>query len=923
MKIAAVVVTCNRLTLLPRALKSIKNQIRKPDFIIVVSNSNDDNYEKEINICADFEINITKNLRTATYTGALNTAVEEIIKECGISEELYFASLDDDDEWLSDYLQEIENNNTKNFDLLIGYLLRKSATENHLQILPHELSIRNFLTGNPGICGSNTFIKLTTLLRAGSFDESAAATADRDFLVRVFQLNPTYKIVNKHLVTQHTDNDRPRETTSGEKKKKSLLVFYYKYNHLMNEEDKELFFARANKLFGVSKIEFENIPSNIQATIQKEITFENKGNYEFVIGFIAGNESIAERVVNEIVNKKIAVDLVIIVDDTPKGKSLKNCEKVFYKHNIAYKIIKHIEWQSNLASGHYGAIFKKFSSINSIPLGRTILHHHLFTETMEMENPVYWIIDDDIKYSATTFTELNDQSINIFEIINENIGKVDTIIGAISCDPPVPTLCCIRTQLVDFLYSVQANSSINADYLKIKSKPDYYYDLSDLHSDHLETPIYHTDTSENDLITILSGKALSRIAIQKELKAEEKIISKRGANTIVLNRDVLHYYPVVNIEVKNKFARRGDLTWALLNQVVSNKKFIEHSFSLDHNRPISKFEISKELEKSAYDIIGYAFNKSILKVINQIKSETNPYRPKDIFEKLIEEKFYQDFLKTYNFFLRKRETRFLMNYYRIIGLASLLSNKYEAAKEFQEQLVKLEELNGFTNLIKEAQNKITLKKFFDEFLITIWNYDNSITEISVDEKKHQQIVETYFKIKKPIRILGKGHEGIALTDNIWVYKSLYDIPQKAWIFLKEISANFDQCNLLEKLEFFETSENKMIRYPFHPFKKLEFVNEENIISFLKFCKKTGFVFTNINAQNSIQTISGQMKFIDYGKSFEPYTEEKFKNAVKRSYLLYKFPLMDNDNFSKLTKKINSGEIPNEIVGWEEFYNQIN
>jgi len=159
MKIAAVVVTCNRLTLLPRALKSIKNQTRKPDFIIVVSNSNDDNYEKEINICADFEINLTKNLRTATYTGALNTAVEEIIKECGISEELYFASLDDDDEWLSDYLQEIEKNNTKNFDLLIGYLLRKSATENHLQILPHELSIRNFITGNPGICGSNTFIK--------------------------------------------------------------------------------------------------------------------------------------------------------------------------------------------------------------------------------------------------------------------------------------------------------------------------------------------------------------------------------------------------------------------------------------------------------------------------------------------------------------------------------------------------------------------------------------------------------------------------------------------------------------------------------------------------------------------------------------------------------------------------------------------
>ena len=47
MKIATVVVTCNRLTLLPRALKSIQNQSRKPDFVIVVSNSTSENYELE------------------------------------------------------------------------------------------------------------------------------------------------------------------------------------------------------------------------------------------------------------------------------------------------------------------------------------------------------------------------------------------------------------------------------------------------------------------------------------------------------------------------------------------------------------------------------------------------------------------------------------------------------------------------------------------------------------------------------------------------------------------------------------------------------------------------------------------------------------------------------------------------------------
>lgn len=922
MKIAAVVVTCNRLPLLPRALKSIAKQNRKPDFVFVVSNSTDENFETETILCNDYNFSLTRNLRTQTYTGALNSSVEEIIKYFGISDEIYFASLDDDDEWLPEYLQEIENSNTDNFDLLIGNLLRKSETENDLLNLPTQLSEKDFLTGNPGVCGSNTFIRLTTLLQAGCFDEGLPATVDRDFFVRVFQQKPKHKVINRHFVNQYTDNDRPRETISGEKKKRSLQIFYYKYRHLMNEEEKEMFFSRAKNFFNISREEIETFKANIVKTAKQEIQFKDKGNYQFVIGFIAGNEIIAERIAKQIVERNIPVELVVIIDDTPKSKSLEKCETLFNQKNIPFKLVKHEEWQKNLGDGHYGSIFRKFSEINSIPLGRTILHHHLFTETIEMDNPVYWIIDDDVTFSSTTFEELENQTFNLFEIINNHIGKVDTIIGAMSCDPPVPTLSCIRSQLVDFLYSVQAKSMVNDDFLNVILKPDYYYDLSDIHSDHLETPIYHTSTSENDLLQIFSGKALSRKAIQKELKSEVKTISKRGANTIVLNRDVLHYYPVINIEVNNKFARRGDLTWALLNQVVAGKRFIEHTFSLDHNRPASKFDLKKELEKAAYDIIGYSFNKGILEVIKHIKAETNPYRPKDVFEKLNQVKHYQKFLKTYNYFLVRRKNRFLMNYYRIVGLTNLLSTNFEAAKEFYNQVKEFDELATFTNLLADAQKDETLKKFFDEFLTTIWNYSNSITDFTEDVKVHQQLVEDYFKLKKPLRLLGRGREGIAFTDDTWVYKSFYAIPQNAWIFLNSISENFIQCNLLEKIDLFIAGESKMIRYPFHPFHKLEKVDKEDIVSFLKFTKENGFVCTNINAKNSIQTIAGQMKFIDYGKSFEPYTESKFKNAVKRAYLLYKFPKMEKEIFQRLTGKINIEEIPSEIEGWEDFYNQL-
>lgn len=729
MKIAAVVITCNRLPLLPRALKSIAKQNRKPDFVFVVSNSTNENFEAEKIICNDFGFLLTKNLRTQTYAGALNGSVEEIIKYFGIEDDVYFASLDDDDEWLPDYLLEIENNNADNFDLLIGSLLRKSETENELLTLPPQLTEKDFLIGNPGVCGSNTFIRLTTLLQAGCFDEATSAKADRDFLVRVFQQKPSCKIINKHLVTQYTDNNIPRETRSREKEKQSLQVFYYKYQHLMSETEKEFFFERVKTFFAVSREEIETFKNIIVKTAKQEIDFKNKGNYQFVIGFIAGNEATTFRIINHIIERNTQADLIVLVDNTPKGETLTSSTNLLDENKFNYKLVSYEDCNSNLHSGRYGKYFQKYPEINSIPLGRTILHHHLFTETTEMRNPVYWIIDDDVSFSATTDASENSKQVNLFEIINKHYTNADALIGSISNDPPVPTLSCIRGQLVDFLHSHNANNCLSADFLNVKSKPDYYYDLSDIHSDHLESPIYHTSTTESELEQIFSGKSVSRKALQKELKAENKTITKRGANTLVFNRYLLHYYPVINLEVNKKFARRGDLLWALLNQVVSNKKILEHTFSLDHNRPKTEFILKKELDKAGYDIIGYAFNKGVLEVIQHVKEETKSISPKDIFEKLNQDSYYQQFLKTYNYFLERRKTRFLMNYFRIIGLTKLLSKDFATAKQFYNQVLDLKALNAFHSLLADAQDEETLKSFFNDFKSAIENYNYSTSDL--------------------------------------------------------------------------------------------------------------------------------------------------------------------------------------------------
>jgi hypothetical protein len=266
--------------------------------------------------------------------------------------------------------------------------------------------------------------------------------------------------------------------------------------------------------------------------------------------------------------------------------------------------------------------------------------------------------------------------------------------------------------LVDFVESYGNN--INADHFSIHKKPDYYYDLSDLHSNHLETPILKAGINEKHLHQIFSGKAVFRPALQQELKSEYKTITRRGANTIVLNREVLRLYPVINLEVNDKFARRGDLTWALFNQVVSNKKIIEHTFCINHNRPTSSFNLEKELDKSAFDIIGYAFNKAIFQVIENIKKNEVLLSSSDIFSKLLSESNFNELKRIYIFHLNKRKARFIMNYYRIIGLSKIIFEKFNIGKEYYEVFKDESQISIFERVMQSAVSETHLKLFLEQ-----------------------------------------------------------------------------------------------------------------------------------------------------------------------------------------------------------------
>lgn len=521
MRIACVIVTCNRLQLLRRALQSVRSQSRPPEVVYVISNSDAEAAAAERALCESEGFFWAANQRTPNYAGALNTALEllvqaELKSRCRIDPQLYIALLDDDDAWMPDYLRRLEAAHEPELDLLCAWHKRISSQKEEIIQVPDHISEKDFFQGNPGLVGSTTFVRLEAVLQAGAFDEALPSTVDRDFFVRLFQLRPKYKVVPEVLVQVFVEEDRYRITLDKEAKRRGLQGFYYKYRYFMNQAEEEAFFRRAQGLFGISADEILSLdPGHMPSVRQVPIRVERSPgkSYQLVIGFIAGENHTAERLLRAIQAQALPVHRVIILEDVPMHSSLRGILDTLDTLNFEVRIIEESTWRINLKRGLYGKYFTKFSNLRSIPLGRTVLQYHLYQETRDLERPVFWIVDDDVRLSCSLRLPSSQQMpdfIDFGALLDQWLQEQrDVVIGGITQDPPVPLLSCVRVQLVDFWYSLGAPPWYTADAWKIHEKPDYYYDVSDLHTDHLEMPIYTAARSELDLKRLWSGKGLS------------------------------------------------------------------------------------------------------------------------------------------------------------------------------------------------------------------------------------------------------------------------------------------------------------------------------------------------------------------------------------------------------------------------------
>lgn len=249
--IIALIATSPRIDSLKNvSIPSIAQQTLSADALVIVS----DRYSLSANdiqtihlMLPQMKVYSYSNERTFGAAGAWNTGLSYIHK---FWPDAYVAMLDDDDNWDFDHLETcigtaIVNNCP---DVVISGLRMVSAGVEVPREPPLNLTIDDFLIGNPGWQGSNTFAKISALMKVGGFTDGLSSCNDRDLAIRILALSDANIAYTGRFTSTWNFNACPDNLSrKGKQKQEALRQFLHIHQHRMTEEVKRRFFKRCNE----------------------------------------------------------------------------------------------------------------------------------------------------------------------------------------------------------------------------------------------------------------------------------------------------------------------------------------------------------------------------------------------------------------------------------------------------------------------------------------------------------------------------------------------------------------------------------------------------------------------------------------------------------------------------------------------------
>ncbi|NUM32969.1 MAG: glycosyltransferase family 2 protein [Candidatus Brocadiae bacterium] len=256
--IIVVVATRNRPELLDsRCLSTILHQSFCAFRVIIVDDSDSQYFESNQKIIGVYQEAglIIEYLQNSCHSGLAHSWNRAIQYANNLMPDCWIAIHDDDDTWHEKHLQLcVEAAKLRNATSVVSGLTVIKDEEKFDQPLLATLHISDFLRGNPGWQGSNTFIMARHLLTIGGYDENMPSTLDRDMAIRLLQ-QPDIKwaFTGFHTVQYYIESQRKALSSKGTQEKLTgLRIFYTKYAQMMDKQDQEIFFDRCSRFFGIN-----------------------------------------------------------------------------------------------------------------------------------------------------------------------------------------------------------------------------------------------------------------------------------------------------------------------------------------------------------------------------------------------------------------------------------------------------------------------------------------------------------------------------------------------------------------------------------------------------------------------------------------------------------------------------------------------
>ena len=241
------------------SLPSIAGQSRPLDALVIVADRRQLVASEKESI-RDLLPGLTVIFLSNTYSpGAAGTwnAGLDYIQERWLDS--YVAILDDDDAWDSDHLQVCCDvaQAKGGADVVLSGIRRRIRDQIEETTMDWPPAVDDFLAGNPGWQGSNTFALASALKAAGNFTEGLVSTNDRDLAIRLLMLDGLRLArTDRFTVTWHLGLFPDALSLPGVAKAEGLKRFYELHAHRMSTDVELRFFRRCEDLFGLSRESF-------------------------------------------------------------------------------------------------------------------------------------------------------------------------------------------------------------------------------------------------------------------------------------------------------------------------------------------------------------------------------------------------------------------------------------------------------------------------------------------------------------------------------------------------------------------------------------------------------------------------------------------------------------------------------------------